>query len=149
MPGNQDQPGNPERASAGPTPAGQTSDPAVALSALEEALRQALESAPRDQVVKCIATVLPAAVFIDESAKLHAGKVRKVSVSMPAELAEAVRARTGTGGFSRYVTDAVQEQVRLDLLDDLSAELQAEFGPFDEDQVKQAMKLWPDYEDEA
>jgi len=67
---------------------------------------------------------------------------------MPEELAEAVRARTGAGGFSRYVTDAVHEKVRLDLLDDLSAELEAEFGPIDEEGVRQAMRLWPDYEEE-
>ena len=116
------------------------------LSALEQALRTALESVPRDQVVKSIVSVLPATVFVDESAKLHGGKVRKVSVSMPEELAEAVRARTGSGGFSRYVTDAVQEQIRLDLLDELSAQLQAEFGPFDEVGVRQAMRLWTDEE---
>src|SRR5580700_5821353 len=97
--------------------AGRGTGPAEALSALEDALRQALASAPRDQVVKCIATALPAEVLMDQTARLH-GKVRKVSVSMPEELTEAVRARTGTGGFSRYVTDAVQEQIRLDLLDD-------------------------------
>jgi hypothetical protein len=122
--------------------------PAETLSALEEALRQALASMPRDQVVKCIAATLPAEVLIDESARLHAGKVRKVSVSMPEELTDAVRARTGVGGFSRYVTDAVQEQVRLDLLDDLAAEFEAEYGPVDEELVEQAMREWPDYEDE-
>ncbi len=119
------------------------------LSVLEQALRQALESVPRDQVVKCVMSVLPATVFIDESARLHGGRVRKVSVSMPEELAEAVRARTGSGGFSRYVTDAVQEQIRLNLLDDLSTELQAEFGPFDEAEVMQAMRLWTDREEES
>ena len=125
---------------------GQGTGPAEALSALEEALRRALASAPRDQVVKCIASALPAQVFLDQSARLHESKVRKVSVSMPEELAEAVRARTGSGGFSRYVTDAVQEQIRLDLLDELSAQLQAEFGPFDEVGVRQAMRLWTDEE---
>jgi len=121
--------------------------PAEALSALEEALRQALAAVPRDQIVKCIAAVLPAEVLVDESARLH-GKVRKVSVSMPEELADAVRARTGAGGFSRYVTDAVQEQVRLDLLDDLVAEFEAEHGPIPEELVREAMREWPDYEDE-
>lgn len=121
---------------------------AETLSALEEALRRALASVPRDQVVKCIAATLPVEVLIDESARLHGGKVRKVSVSMPEELTEAVRARTGAGGFSRYVTDAVQEQVRLDLLDDLAAEFEAEYGPLDEELVEQAMREWPDYEDE-
>jgi Arc/MetJ-type ribon-helix-helix transcriptional regulator len=119
------------------------------LSALERALRQALDSVPREQVVKCVASVLPTSVLVEESGRLHGGKVRKVSVSMPEELAEAVRARTGAGGFSRYVTDAVQEQVRLDLLDELSAELRTEFGPFDEAQVHEAMKLWSDQEEET
>jgi Arc/MetJ-type ribon-helix-helix transcriptional regulator len=127
---------------------GRGSRPAEALSALEEALRQALASAPRDQVVKCIAAALPAEVVLDPGARLHESKVRKVSVSMPEELADAVRARTGAGGFSRYVTDAVQEQVRLDLLDDLAAEFEAEYGPVDEKLVEQAMREWPDYEEE-
>lgn len=121
--------------------------PAEALSALEEALRQALALVPRDRVVKCITATFPAEVLVDESARLH-GKVRKVSVSMPEELADAVRARTGAGGFSRYVTDAVQEQVRLDLLDDLAAEFEAEYGPVDEKLVEQARRAWPDYEEE-
>lgn len=124
------------------------SRPAEALSALEEALRRALASAPHDQVVKCIAAALPAEVVLDPSTRLHESKVRKVSVSMPEELADAVRARTGAGGFSRYVTDAVQEQVRLDLLDDLAAEFEAEYGPVDEKLVEQAMREWPDYEEE-
>jgi hypothetical protein len=75
------------------------------------------------------------------------GKIQKVSVSMPAELTEAVRGRTGTGGLSRYVTDAVQERVRLDLLEDLSAELTGEFGPIDDELVGQAMAEWPDQQD--
>jgi Arc/MetJ-type ribon-helix-helix transcriptional regulator len=127
--------------------ADRTAGPAEALSALEEALRLALASAPRDQVVKAIAAALPAEVLMDQIARMH-GKVRKVSVSMPEELTEAVRARTGTGGFSRYVSDAVQEQIRLDLLDDLAAEFEAEYGPIDEKLVQQAMREWPDYEDE-
>jgi Arc/MetJ-type ribon-helix-helix transcriptional regulator len=118
------------------------------LSALEKALRQALASVPRDQVARTIVTTLPVEVLIDEGARLHESKVRKVSVSMPEELAEAVRTRTGTGGFSRYVTDAVQEQIRQDLLDDLAADFEAEYGPIDEDLVEQARREWPDYEDE-
>ena len=121
---------------------------AEALSTLEAALRQALASVPRDQVVKCIVAALPAEVFLDQRARLHESKVKKVSVSMPEELADAVRSRTGAGGFSRYVTDAVQEQVRLDLLDDLAAEFEAKYGPIDEKLVQQAMREWPDYEEE-
>ncbi len=131
------------------TPARDESGRAPELSALEQALRRALDSVPRDQIVKCIVSVLPATVFAEASTQPHGGKVRKVSVSMPEELAEAIRARTGSGGFSRYVTDAVEERVRLNLLDDLSAQLQAEFGPFDEEGVRQAMRLWTDYEEET
>jgi len=36
--------------------------------------------------------------------------------------------------------------MRLDLLDDLSAELAAEFGPVDDELVRQAMAEWPDYQ---
>ena len=121
------------------------SDAPPQLSDLEQALRQALGSVPRDQVVKCVISVLPAAVFVDESARLHGGRVRKVSVSMPEELAEAVRVRTGPGGFSRYVTEAVAEQFRLDLLDDLSAELEAEFGPIPAEIREQTRQTWPNY----
>ncbi|HEV2240904.1 MAG TPA: hypothetical protein VGR98_07645 [Streptosporangiaceae bacterium] len=123
-------------------------DPAAVLSALEQVLRRALASVPRDQVVKTVMSALPVDLFIGANAPLHGGKVRKVSVSMPEELTEAVRARTGAGGFSRYVTDAVQEQVRLDLLDDLIAEFEAKYGPVPEELVEEAMREWPDYEDE-
>jgi len=114
---------------------------------LEQALRQALDAAPRDQVVKCIVNVLPAAVFVEESPRLHGGKVRKVSVSMPEELAEAVRARTGSGGFSRYVADAVEERVRLESLDELLTELDAEYGPVPDEIRQQTRRTWPNYQE--
>ena len=122
-------------------------DAASELSVLEHALRHALDAVPRDQVVKCIVNVLPATVFVEESARLHGGKVRKVSVSMPQELAEAVRARTGSGGFSRYVTDAVEERVRLESLDELLAELDAEYGPVPDEIRQQTRRTWPNYQE--
>jgi hypothetical protein len=118
------------------------------LSALEDALRQALASLPRDQVVRCVLSALPspaiAEVLVDQDTRLHGGKVRKVSVSMPEELTDAVRARTGAGGFSRYVADAVQEQIRHDMLGDLIAEFEATPGPVPEDLIEKAMREWPD-----
>jgi hypothetical protein len=128
-----------------------------ALSALEEALRRALTTASREQVLSCIAITLPIEVELEPGSGLHgriqadkalSDKVQKVSVSMPAGMADLIRARTGAGGFSRYVTEAVQERVRLDLLADLSAELESEYGPVDQDQVKQAMREWPDFAEE-
>jgi hypothetical protein len=118
------------------------------LSVLEDALRRALANAPRQQVVRSIAAIMPIEIDVANSSRLHGGKVRKVSVSMPEELAEAVRARTGAGGFSGYVTDAVQEKIRLDLLGELSAELEAEYGPIPEEIRKQTRREWPDYEEE-
>jgi hypothetical protein len=126
--------------------AGGGTESAAALSDLEEALRQALASAPRDQVVQRIAAALPAEVLVDQTARLH-GKVKKVSVSMPEDLTEAVRARTGAGGFSRYVTEAVSREIRHDLLGDLLDEFEAEHGPVPEELVEQARREWPDYDE--
>jgi len=121
--------------------------PAEALSALEEALRQALAAVPRDQIVKCIAAALPAEVLVDESARLH-GKVRKVSVSMPEELADAVRARTGAGGFSRYITEVVEREIRHERLGELLDELEAEYGPVPPEIREQTRRMWPNYEED-
>ena len=127
---------------------GQGTGPAEALSALEEALRRALASAPRDQVVKCIASALPAQVFLDQSARLHESKVRKVSVSMPEELADAVRARTGAGGFSRYITEVVEREIRHERLGELLDELEAVYGPVPPEIREQTRRMWPNYEED-
>lgn len=127
---------------------GSEPDTAPELSALELSLRRALDSVPRDQVVKAIVSVLPASVFIEDSGRLHSGKVRKVSVSMPEELADAVRARTGAGGFSRYVTEAVDREIRHDLLGELIDELEAQYGPVPQELLEEARREWPDFEEE-
>lgn len=127
---------------------GSEPDTAPELSALELAIRRALDSVPREQVVKAIVSVLPASVFIEDSGRLHSGKVRKVSVSMPEELAEAVRARTGAGGFSRYVTEAVDREIRHDLLGELIDELEAQYGPVPQELLEEARREWPDFEEE-
>jgi hypothetical protein len=72
------------------------------------------------------------------------GRVQKVSVSMPAELADLVRVRAGAGGFSRYVTEAVQRRIKHDLLGDLLAELEAEYGPVPAEVREQTRRTWPD-----
>jgi len=68
-------------------------------------------------------------------------------VSMPEELAEAVRARTGAGGFSRYVTEAVDRKIRHDLLGELIDELEAEYGPVPQELLDEARREWPDFEE--
>jgi Arc/MetJ-type ribon-helix-helix transcriptional regulator len=121
--------------------AGQPALRAARLSALEEALRRAPDAASREQVLERIARILPADAAV--RAEMH-GNVRKVSVSMPDELANAVRRRTGAGGFSRYVSDAVQARIRHDLLGDLLDELDAEHGPIPPEVLEDSRFRWPD-----
>lgn len=123
----------------------QGQDRAEILSALEETLRRALASASREQVVKTVVAALPVEVLLDESAGLHESKVRKVSVSMPEELAEAVRARAGAGGFSRYVSEAVEREIRHEGLGELLDELEAEYGPVPPEVREQTRRMWPNY----
>ncbi|WP_175408066.1 hypothetical protein [Streptomyces sp. TRM64462] len=54
---------------------------------------------------------------------------QKVSVSMPADRIAAVRARVGKGGFSAYVSAAVERQLERDLLEELLREKEARIGP--------------------
>jgi len=98
--------------------------------------------------VKSIVGTLPVEVLIDDSARLHESKVRKVSVSMPEELVEAVRARTGAGGFSHYVTEAVEREIRHDRLGELLDELEAEYGPVPPEVREQTRRMWPNYEED-
>jgi hypothetical protein len=114
---------------------------------LEEALREALATAAREQVLSCIAAALPIEIDTGPSSRLH-GKVHKVSISMPTELADLVRARAGAGGFSRYVSDAVQERIKHDLLGDLLDELETEHGPVPAEVREQTRQMWPDQADE-
>jgi hypothetical protein len=116
---------------------------AASLSALEEALRRALDSATREQVMQRIVAVLPAAADVQHAQGLG-GRVQKVSVSMPAELTEAVRNRTGAGGFSRYVSEAVQARIQHDLLGDLLDELDERYGPVPDEIRRKTRLLWPD-----
>ena len=118
-----------------------------ALSALEKAMREALAAAPIEQVVQQVTVMFPRTPVEIDTSRFHS-RVQKVSVSMPEELTAAVRARTGPGGFSRYVTEAVQERLRLDGLDELSAYLEARFGPVPEELIQEAMREWPDYEED-
>jgi len=97
--------------------------------------------------VKCVASALPVQLFVEQSALLHESKVQKVSGSMPEELAKAVRAKAGAGGFSRYVTEAVSREIRHDLLGELLDEFEAEYGPVPEELVEQASREWPDYDE--
>lgn len=120
-----------------------------AVSALEKAMREALAVIPLEQIALRLSVMWPkSAVEIDTApGSQFRGRVQKVSVSMPEELTATVRARTGPGGFSRYVTEAVEERLRLELMDEFSAELAAANGPVSPEELEEAMREWPDYEE--
>ncbi|HEY4007278.1 MAG TPA: hypothetical protein VGM60_19125 [Pseudonocardia sp.] len=74
------------------------------------------------------------------------GRARKVSISMPEGLTAAVQQRVGRGEFSHYVTEAVARQLELDLLAELAALLEGEYGPVPEEFLAEADAAWPDAE---
>jgi hypothetical protein len=121
-------------------------DQVQALSALEKALGEALSQVPREAVLSRVISmfpITPVEIDSDQLSRFH-GRVQKVSVSMPEDLATSVRERTGPGGFSRYVTEAVERRFRHDLLGDLLAELDTEFGPVPPELLEWAERQWPD-----
>lgn len=61
---------------------------------------------------------------------------------MPEDLVERVRERTGPGGFSQYVTEAVEERVRLEGMRELVDEWEAEAGPIPAELVEEAKRIW-------
>ncbi|TWP38673.1 CopG family transcriptional regulator [Leekyejoonella antrihumi] len=63
----------------------------------------------------------------------------KRSVSMPAAICEAVRARVGSRGFSTYVVGAVSRQLQQDALDDILAHVEETHGPVEEAEVGEIM----------
>ena len=67
-----------------------------------------------------------------------------VEVSMPDELVRTVRDYVGAAIFDRYVAAAVEQRLRVELLDELSAELEAEFGPVPAEVRAETRKTWPE-----
>lgn len=59
----------------------------------------------------------------------------KYSITMPRDIAEAARARSGPSGLSAYVAAAVARQVERDNLNELIAVAEAEHGPVTEEEI--------------
>jgi hypothetical protein len=129
-------------------------DQVQALGALEKAFEDALSQVPLPYVLSRIIATFPQAtspqttieIDRDQPARYH-GRVQKVSVSMPEDLATAIRERTGPGGFSRYVTEAVERRFSHDRLGDLLDELEAEYGPVSPELLEWAQRQWPDHDE--
>ncbi|MET9320330.1 CopG family transcriptional regulator [Streptomyces sp. NPDC003038] len=61
---------------------------------------------------------------------------QKYSISMPRDVAEAARARSGPSGLSAYVTAAVARQIERDNLNELIAAAEAEIGPITQEEIQ-------------
>jgi hypothetical protein len=129
-------------------------DQVEALGALEKAFEEALAQVPHSYVLSQVMAMFPKVMHPkviveldrDELGRFH-GRVQKVSVSMPEDLATAIRERIGPGGFSRYVTEAVERRFRHDRLGDLLDELDSEFGPVSPEILQWAERQWPDHDE--
>ncbi|MFF4650965.1 CopG family transcriptional regulator [Streptomyces sp. NPDC001380] len=66
---------------------------------------------------------------------------RKYSITMPRDIAEAARARSGPSGLSAYVAAAVARQIERDNLGELIAVAEAEHGPITPEEVQQKRDL--------
>ncbi|MFG3104939.1 CopG family transcriptional regulator [Streptomyces sp. NPDC048182] len=60
----------------------------------------------------------------------------KYSITMPRDIADAAKARSGPSGLSAYVAAAVARQIERDNLNDLIQVAEAEHGPVTEEEVR-------------
>src|ERR1700722_17323672 len=94
-------------------------DQVEALGALEKAFEEALSQVPLPYVLSQVMAMFPKVmtpkVIVeldgDDLARFR-GRGQKVSVSMPEDLAAAIREHTGPGGFSRFVAEAAERQLK-------------------------------------
>jgi hypothetical protein len=66
------------------------------------------------------------------------GGSKKYSISLPEDLAEAVRTQVGTGGFSSYVAGALEQRVAMDKLREIVADFETDNDPLSREEVEAA-----------
>jgi hypothetical protein len=124
-------------------------DQVEALGALGKAFEEALSQVPHPYVLQQVMAMFPKVmtpkVIVElggeEVGQFH-GRVQKVSVSMPEDLATAIREHTGPGGFSRFVAEAAERQLKSEQFRELLDELEAESGPIPPELEAQVMREW-------
>lgn len=67
----------------------------------------------------------------------------KLSVSVPAELAVAVRRRVGSRGLSGFVARAMAHELEREQLRGFLDELEARHGPVSKSALAKARRAWP------
>lgn len=66
---------------------------------------------------------------------------KKYSISLPEDLAEAVRTHVGPGGFSAYVADALEHRVAMDKLAEIVADFHTNNDPLTREEIEAARAL--------
>jgi hypothetical protein len=69
--------------------------------------------------------------------------VAKLSVSVPGDLALAVRKRVGARGLSGFVARALTHELEREGIATLLDELEEKFGPPSKSELTRARKAWP------
>ncbi len=73
---------------------------------------------------------------ISGSMESMSGPTQKYSITMPRDIAEAARARSGPSGLSAYVAAAVARQIERDNLNELIQVAEAEHGPVTDEEIQ-------------
>ncbi|MET9061854.1 CopG family transcriptional regulator [Streptomyces antibioticus] len=60
----------------------------------------------------------------------------KYSITMPRDIAEAAKARSGPSGLSAYVSAAVARQIERDNLNEIIQVAEAEHGPVTDEEIQ-------------
>ncbi|AXI87117.1 hypothetical protein ACWEQ5_20390 [Streptomyces griseoincarnatus] len=63
---------------------------------------------------------------------------KKYSISLPEDLAEAVRTHVGPGGFSAYVAEALEQRVAMDKLHEIVADFETDNDPLSREEIEAA-----------
>jgi hypothetical protein len=67
----------------------------------------------------------------------------KLSISLPSDLADAVRERVGPRGLSGFIARAIAHELEREQLSEFLEELEEQHGPVSKAAVEQARKEWP------
>ncbi|NKY48793.1 hypothetical protein [Nocardia vermiculata] len=63
---------------------------------------------------------------------------KKYSVSLPEDLADAVREHVGSGSFSAYIAEALQQRVAMDKLGEIVADYAKDNEPISQEEIDAA-----------
>lgn len=74
--------------------------------------------------------------------EIGTGRAVKVSVSLPQDVVQEVRARVGQREFSSYVAEAVEQRLRLQMLGEIVDDYVSRHGPVSEEVAQEVDAEW-------